>query len=50
MLLVDCIIVVETMEDHGDTYGMVVVVGLLDNCRLSSGLLEENIVEEYLPS
>jgi hypothetical protein len=50
VLLVDCSIVIETMAEDGATDGMVVALGLLDDCRVVSGLLEENIVEEYLPS
>jgi hypothetical protein len=38
------------MEEDGVTDGMVVVMGLLDDFRVFTGLLEENIMEEYLPS
>jgi hypothetical protein len=50
VLLIDCSIFVDTMIEDGATDGMVVALGLLDDCRVIRGLLEENIVERYLPS
>jgi hypothetical protein len=50
VLLVDYNIVIETMEEDRVIDAMVVVVELLDDYRVVSGLLEENIVEEYLPN
>jgi hypothetical protein len=50
VLLVDCSIVMETVADdlsyqwHGGSLGLPV------DCKVVSGLLEEDIVERYLPS
>jgi hypothetical protein len=50
VLLVDHNIVMETMTDdlsyrwHGSSYVLLV------DCRVVSGLLDEDIVERYLPS
>jgi hypothetical protein len=50
VLLVDCSRVIYTMAKDGAIDVMVVDVGLINDCRVFSGLLEENIVEEYLHS
>ena len=49
VLLVDCNIVVETVEDYlSYQWHGISCVPLVD-CRVVSGLLDEDIVERYLP-
>jgi hypothetical protein len=48
VLLVDCYVVIETMVEDGAIDGMVITLGLLDDCSVVSGLLEESNVERYL--